>query len=148
MLIPGLANDMKTVFQSLLLLIARATDRELARQAPFLKAKNEILRSKLPRRVAGTATERLRLLKLGRPPGAAIRSLISTVSPRTFSRWLQGEDAPKPKPAQAPKSGRPRTPEEVRELVLRLVRETGWGYTRILGELKKLGAGKVSRSTW
>ena len=40
---------MKTVFQSLLLL-ARATDRELARQVQFLKVENEILRSKLPAR--------------------------------------------------------------------------------------------------
>jgi putative transposase len=28
-----------------------------------------------------------------------------------------------------------------------MARETGWGYTRILGELKKLGIGSVSRST-
>ncbi len=32
-------------------------------------------------------------------------------------------------------------------IVLRIARETGWGYTRILGELKKLGIGSVSRST-
>jgi hypothetical protein len=28
-----------------------------------------------------------------------------------------------------------------------LARENAWGYTRILGELKKLGVGKISRST-
>ena len=32
-------------------------------------------------------------------------------------------------------------------LVLRLARETGWGYTRILGELRKLGITKISRAT-
>jgi len=31
--------------------------------------------------------------------------------------------------------------------VLRLAHDTGWGYTRILGELKKLGIRSVSRST-
>ena len=31
--------------------------------------------------------------------------------------------------------------------MLRFARETGWGYTRILGELKKLGIRNVSRST-
>jgi putative transposase len=31
--------------------------------------------------------------------------------------------------------------------VLRIARETGFGYGRILGELKKLGIGGVSRST-
>jgi putative transposase len=32
-------------------------------------------------------------------------------------------------------------------LILKLARETGWGYTRILGELKKLGTNSVSRNT-
>lgn len=32
-------------------------------------------------------------------------------------------------------------------MVLRLAREHDWGYTRILGELRKLGIGKISRST-
>ena len=38
------------------------------------------------------------------------------------------------------------SPEQIRRQVLRLAKETGCGYTRILGELKKLGV-KVSRST-
>jgi len=28
---------------------------------------------------------------------------------------------------------------DLRELIPKLARETGWGYTRIMGELKKLG---------
>ena len=43
--------------------------------------------------------------------------------------------------------GRPRANEGIRELILKLARETGWGYTRILGELKKLGVRSVARST-
>ncbi|VTU02510.1 Integrase catalytic region OS=Rhodopirellula sallentina SM41 GN=RSSM_03231 PE=4 SV=1 [Gemmataceae bacterium] len=39
------------------------------------------------------------------------------------------------------------TADEIRALVLRLGRETGWGYTRILGELRKLGVRGVSRTT-
>ena len=39
----------------------------------------------------------------------------------------------------------PKTPDEIRELVLKLPRETSWGYTRILGELGKLGVGGGSR---
>lgn len=35
----------------------------------------------------------------------------------------------------------PKTPDEIRELVLKLPLETSWGYTRILGELRKLGVG-------
>jgi putative transposase len=35
----------------------------------------------------------------------------------------------------------------MRRLIVKLARETGWGYTRILGELKKLGTCHVSRNT-
>lgn len=45
------------------------------------------------------------------------------------------------------KTGRPRKPEEIRELIVRIARATGWGYTRVLGELRKLGINSVSRTT-
>ncbi|XHR31122.1 MAG: integrase core domain-containing protein [Chthoniobacteraceae bacterium] len=35
--------------------------------------------------------------------------------------------------------GRPATPQNVEVIILRLAKETGWGYARIQGELKKLG---------
>jgi putative transposase len=35
--------------------------------------------------------------------------------------------------------GRPSVPQNVEEIILRLAKETGWGYGRIQGELKKLG---------
>jgi putative transposase len=72
--------------------------------------------------------------------------VITIVSPRTFARWLNDE-TPRVKHAKRSRPGRPRTPDDVRALVLRLARENAWGYTRILGELKKLGIGKISRST-
>ncbi len=34
-----------------------------------------------------------------------------------------------------------------RKLILKLAKETGWGYCRILGELKKLGIESVTRNT-
>jgi putative transposase len=140
---------MKGVFQSFLLLLATATDRELAHQVQYLRAENRILRGKLPKRLTVTPPERTLLIHLGKPLGAAIRDVISIVSPRTFARWVSGASRRRPATAAArtARPGRPRTPEEIRALVLRLARENGWGYTRILGELKKLGIGKVSRST-
>jgi hypothetical protein len=40
------------------------------------------------------------------------------------------------------RSGRPRLPEECRQLILRLAKENpAWGYVRIRGELLKLGYG-------
>jgi putative transposase len=43
--------------------------------------------------------------------------------------------------------GRPRKPDELRQLVIKIARETGWGYTRILGELRKLNYTAISRQT-
>jgi putative transposase len=40
---------MKWLFQPLLLLVARSTESELAKQVEFLKAENQILRKRLPR---------------------------------------------------------------------------------------------------
>jgi len=59
------------------------------------------------------------------------------------------EDTPKKEKKAEPtkKRGRPRTPDEIRELVLKLARENSWGYTRILGELRKLGITRISRQT-
>jgi putative transposase len=134
---------MKSLWQSLLMLLAQATDRELARVVQYLKVENEILRGKLPARVRVTPRERQRLLRFGKPLGAAIRQVISIVSPRTFLRWLRGESSPR----RERRLGRPPTATEIGVLVLRLARENSWGYTRIHGELKKLGLASISRST-
>jgi putative transposase len=127
-------------------MLASLTRQELARQVQFLKAENQILRSKLPARITVTPEERRRLIKAGRKLGAAIRELISIVQPATFVRWLGAEQKSAVKPSPR-KPGRPRTPQEIEELILRIAKDTGWGYTRILGELKKLGIRGVTRQT-
>jgi len=48
----------------------------------------------------------------------------------TFSRWAA-----------------PRKPEEIRALVIQMAQDTGWGYRRILGELKKLRIRNISVAT-
>jgi len=64
---------------------------------------------------------------------------VLLVTPRTLLRWHQA--LVRRKWRQAPgRSGRPKLPPEVRELVLRLARENPrWGHRRICGELAKLG---------
>jgi putative transposase len=77
-----------------------------------------------------------------------VKDLISIVSYRTFTRWVAaaaGQGRAVRVSARQP--GRPRTADEIRELVLRLGRETGWGSTRILAELRRLGVRGVSRTT-
>ncbi|HVK15057.1 MAG TPA: integrase core domain-containing protein, partial [Gemmataceae bacterium] len=133
-------------FQPLLALIAASTEKELAAHVEYLKAENRVLRARLPKRIAVTRQEREQLVKYGRPLGAAIKDLVSIVSPRTFLRWLNEPKAKATTGGSNRGPGRPRTAEDVRDLILRLGRENGWGYTRILGEIKRLGV-KVSRST-
>lgn len=49
--------------------------------------------------------------------------LIGIVTPRTFARWVNGETKAKETGKPAAKPGRPKTAEEIRELVLKLARE-------------------------
>lgn len=136
---------MKSLFHSLLLFLAVGTGNGLACQIQYLKIENEILRSKLPKRIRLTRRERHRLVKYGKLVGAALKHLATIVTPRTFLRWMNEE---KPAPRISPQTvGRPKTPEEIRELILRLAEENHWGYTRILGELRKLGVRNISRTT-
>ncbi len=124
---------MARILHPLLLLVARATDKELVRMIEYLKTENRILRSKLPKRVSITTAERARLVKIGRRVGPAIRELITIVHPRTFARWVQAKSAAKP---IRRRTGRPRKPEELRELVIRMAKENAWGKKRIVGELR------------
>jgi putative transposase len=67
------------------------------------------------------------------------------VAPDTLLKWIRAEKKNGKK--QPVKRGRRRTPEQIRRLVLKLAKENQWGYTRILGELKKLGVRSLSRNT-
>jgi hypothetical protein len=113
---------MAKLLHPLLMVLARATDRELARMVDYLKAENEILRARLPKRIVTTPAERARLVKVGKPLGTAIKELITIVTPRTFARWLAAEK-PKKRPANPRKPGRPTTPEAIRELVVQMAKE-------------------------
>ena len=57
------------IFHPLLYILVSATRQELARQVNCLKTENQILRSKLPKRVLVTPTEGRQLVKAGRGIG-------------------------------------------------------------------------------
>lgn len=131
-------------FSPFLFYLARCTENELRRQVEFLKAENEMLRTRVPKkRIFLKPKERERLLKLGAAIGPGASKLISIVHRRTYQRWAREKNVGK-KPK---KVGRPKTLELVREIVIRLARETGWGYARILGEFRKLRIRCISQST-
>ncbi len=136
---------MARFFHPLILLLARSAQPQLIRYVEYLKTENRILRSKLPKRITITPAERQKLVKVGKPLGKAIKELITIVTPRTFARWISGENGARYK--RTAKPGRPRTPDEIRELVTQMAKDNGWGLGRILGELKKLGIRKICKTT-
>lgn len=129
---------MPSLYRRLLGVLAGSTQAELRRQVQFLKAENEILRSRIPGAVRVSASERERLIRMRRALGTAIYTLITIVKPGTFMRWVRRVDR-RPALPRPRHPGRPRTPEQIRELVVRIARETGWGYTRIVGQMRLLG---------
>jgi putative transposase len=138
---------MSNIYRSLLLVIAGATQKELARQVKYLKVENQILRSRLPSRVFVTPKERNRLLKFaGKLSAKVLHQLVTIVHPETLLRWLREERRGKHK-LETANRGRPKTAAQLRRLILKLARENEWGYTRIMGELKKLGIKPPSRNT-
>lgn len=90
-----------------------------------------------------TLEERKRLVVAGKSLGLFLRLFISIVTFTTFTRWKSAAKKTKKKPQP---NGRPPITSFIRDTILRLAQETGWGYTRIWGELKKLGI-SASRST-
>ena len=136
---------MKSWFSPLLFLLASSTDDDLRRQIEFLKAELEMLRKRVPKkRIFLDNEEKERLLKLGEAIGPGISKLITIVHPRTYQRWLERKSRGE-KPMK--KMGRTKTPLPIKEIILRMAKETGWGYGRIVGELRKLRILGVGRTT-
>jgi putative transposase len=135
----------RNIYTSLMLVIAGSTSKELARQVSYLKAENQILRSRLPERLILTHREKNRLVRFAKNLGSALNELATIVHPSTIRRWIR--DASDKVAKNRKNVGRPRTAEQIEKLILKLAKDNSWGYTRILGELKKLGIESVTRNT-
>ena len=136
---------MSRIFQPLLFLIAQSTHQMLARQLEFVMAENKMLRERVPRKqIRLRESERGRLMKLGEALGPGVRYLITVVHYSTYRRWIRTAEGREP---VASGRGRPPTAEAMRELILRIAKEMGCGYTKVIGELKKLGIRPPSRTT-
>ncbi len=92
--------------------------------------------------------QRRRLAAKGKKLGlSGLRELITLVTPATIMRWHRDLVAKKYDGAAKRRPGRPRTSEEMRELIVQMANDNdGWGYTRIVGELWKISR-FISRST-
>jgi len=136
----------KNVFSELLYFLGRMTQENLIHQIEYLKVENEILRKRVGRSVRPTPLERRKLLKVGVLLGRDIKNIISIVTYETFLLWVRKYKRNR-HPEKINKRGRRKTLKEIQELVVRLAQENAWGYVRILGELKKLGINRLSKSS-
>jgi putative transposase len=95
-----------------------------------------------------TQADRTLLAAFSRVLSRQVWRRSSFVTPGTLLRWHRELVARRwTYPHRRP--GRPATPAEVRELVLRLARENpGWGYRRIQGELLGLGIKLAASTVW
>ena len=143
----GSKSQMVAIVHPLLALLASLSRQELARQVAYLLAENRILRSKLPNRINLSNRERRRLVRHGKKLGPRIRDLISIVSYSTFRKWIRELEKIEPtREKSKAKNGRPRIEESLSDLIIRMRTESGWGYSKIVQELRRLGH-KVSRQT-
>ncbi len=69
-----------------MLVIARSTQKELARQVSYLTVENQILRSRLPDRISLTQREKNRLVRFAKNLGSALSELATIVHPGTIRR--------------------------------------------------------------
>jgi transposase InsO family protein len=100
------------------------------------------------RRLRFNDHQRRRLAAKGKRLGRSVLGeLGSIVTPDTILRWHRELIARKYDGSSHRRPGRPGLSDEVRDFVARMARENeSWGYTRIVGELDKLGH-RLSRSS-
>src|SRR6267142_7262675 len=124
-------------------------ERQGASQIEYLKSENRVLRLRLAgRRILFSDAERRTLGALAKEIGTrALRELDPIVSPATLLRWHRELVAQKWTFLERRRPGRPRTPIDIEQLVVRMARENpSWGYTRIHGALSNLDI-KIGRGT-
>ena len=108
----------------------------------YLREENRILREQLgPRPLRLTDAQRRRLAVRGQKLGRRILAQVAgIVTPDTILRWYRRLIARKYDGSARRRRGRPITPREVADLVVRMaVENPPWGYTRIRGALANLG---------
>ena len=133
----------------LLELVVRRRRSEREKEIEILLLRHQLM--VLERQVARpqlTQADRTLLAALSRmlPPKSWKLSLF--VRPATVLRWHR-ELVARRWTYSHRRPGRPATPTDVRELVVRLARENpGWGYRRIQGELVGLGIKLAASTVW
>src|SRR5262249_6333106 len=141
---PSTMNFGLQPWQLLVAVLAGWVNHEQQAAIEFLRTEVEVLTENLgKKRILLTDDQRRRLAVKGKVLGRkALEAIATIVTPDTILRWHRQLIAEKWDYAarRSQKPGRPPTPPEVVELVVRLARENpGWGYNPIQGALANLG---------
>src|SRR5512147_983440 len=132
--------------QFIVAMVAYAINERMARRIDYLLEEVRVLREVYAettgrKRIPLTDAQRLRLAVKGKALTPDEREeCCQVVRPSTILAWFRQLAARKYDSSTKRKNpGRPRTPDETRELVIRLARENpGWGYTKIRDALRGL----------
>jgi len=127
----------------IVLYLASHLNHEQQRVIEYRQVENEVLRETLgKKRILLNDDQRRRLALKGKALGRKLlRGLATIVTPDTILRWHRELVARKWDYSHLRKRvGRPRTRQEVTELIVRMAKENPtWGYDHIQGALKNLG---------
>ena len=140
---------MPNALQFLILTTAGWINRQHEETICYLMAENRVLKEQLGgRRLRLTDSQRRRLAIRGKRLGRqTLDRVAGIVTPDTILRWYRRLIAKKYDGSARRGRGRPKTPCEISELVLRMAGENPkWGYTRIRGALANVGH-EISRNT-
>jgi transposase InsO family protein len=138
-----------TPVQMLSVMLARWVNEQHRAVNAYLREENRVLRELHgKKRLRFTDDQRRRLAAKGKPLGRRVlREFEPIVTSDTILRWHRELIARKYDGSAMRGLGRPPIAEKVRSLAVRMAAENeSWGYTRIVGELSKVGY-TVSRST-
>jgi transposase InsO family protein len=135
--------------QFLVMTLAGWVNRSQQDVIEYLMEENRILREHHGnKRLRFTDSQRRRLARRARKLNRrALLNLETVVTPDTLLRWYRTLIARKCEGSNARQVGRPKTPVDIEQLVVRMARDNPrWGYTRIRGALRNLGH-EIGRNT-
>ena len=124
-------------------------NRDQSRLIAYLLEENRIFRElQGKKRTRLTDDQRRRLAAKGKPLGRRLLDKVAgIVTPDTILRWHRKLVAQHHTYPAKNRVGRPGLMKSIRELIVRMaVENSGWGYLRIRGELKKVGH-RVAKTT-
>jgi hypothetical protein len=142
-------NAMPPALRFLLLSFAGWVNRKQQKVIDYLLEENRVLREQLGgRRLRLNDDQRRRLAAKGKVLGRAVlRKFAGIVTPDTILRWYRHLIAKKYDGSKRRGPGRPRTQEDIAELVIMMAKSNpNWGYTRLRGAMRNLGH-ELCRST-